>query len=274
MSGEVPVCTGWITTTQLTSACANSAASGLPEETLQSAIDAATEWLYIKSGQMYAGQCEETVRPYSEPTLFWHRAYFSGWAWSSGWWNGSWWNGGWSWGCGCGDLNEVNLDYWPIIEITEVKVDGVVLNADEYRLDEKRLLVRLPDADGNRRFWPDCQRMDLPDTEPDTWSVTLTYGQEPTPLALAAVKELAYELLKPCIGAECSIPVNVRSVNRQGVSYQLVGFEGQLPEVKTGLRNVDMFLNAYNPYGITRSATVWSPDIEPRARRIGPVASP
>jgi hypothetical protein len=281
---HAPYCTGWISTTQLTSGCVTSAASGLPEETIQSAIDSATEWLYIKSGQMFAGVCSETVRPYSQRSRLFGSAYYAGWAWGSpgGWWgwDGGWWGGawvgGWSWECGCGSLSEVNLDYWPIVTIDAVKVNGLTLDpTTDYRLDENRLLVRLPDADGNRRFWPDCQRMDLPDTEQDTWSVTLTYGQQPTPLAVDAVTELAFELLKPCLDQECSIPVNVRSVNRQGVSYQLVGFEPDegrgkpLGAVKTtGLRKVDLFLSAYNPGGI-RPATVYSPDIEPRARRIG-----
>ncbi len=59
---------------------------------------------------------------------------------------------------------------------------------------------------------------------------------------------------------------------RQGVTIQLAPFiswgrrEGQWT---TGLTLVDMFLAAYNPSGVRRRPTIWSPSGPAFARNIG-----
>jgi len=232
---------------------------------IQFALDQATEWLYLKSAMQFPGECIETSRPYGQDCSGfypWVTGYgWYGWAWGT--------TGAWLWGCGCDTLQALDLGYWPLTAVTEVKVDGVVLtpNAD-YRVDEQRWLVRLPDSQGLPRYWPCCQRMDLPDTMQDTWSVTVAFGRVPTPMGRHAAMELGKTFLGACGTGACSIPIQTTSISRLGMNMQLVDFRS-LPEGRIGLPPVDAFLDAYNPYRVSRPTMVWSPDLPRLTRRVG-----
>lgn len=71
--------------------------------------------------------------------------------------------------CGCSALSSVRLDAEPVVEILEVKVDGEVVPADEYRIDNGRYLTGLWRPDGTLRAWPSCQLLELAETEPGTF---------------------------------------------------------------------------------------------------------
>jgi hypothetical protein len=151
-----------------------------------------------------------------------------------------------------------------------VKIDGAVVDPSGYRLDGKRWLVRLADADGTIRFWPGCQRLDLDDTEPGTWSVTYVYGAAPPASAVSAAAQLACELWKACPGntGECQIPTGTVRLTRQGVTVERVTLATFLSSGQTGLVLVDAFLAAYGGGG--RRAAFWSPDIDSYAQSVGP----
>lgn len=164
-------------------------------------------------------------------------------------------------GCGCSRIHEVRL-YGPAGEVTEVKVDGVVLDPTAYRLDTGARLVRV-DGQG----WPLCQDMAAPDSEPGTWSVTYTPGLPVDGLGAWAAGLLAGELVKACDGGDCDLPPNVTQIVRNGVSLTLG--VGAFPGNKTGIRAVDSWLEAVNPNGLVAPSYAWSPDIA-RPRTVGP----
>jgi hypothetical protein len=168
---------------------------------------------------------------------------------------GPWWS--WYGSDGACEPSRVLLSGYPVRQITEVKIDGAVLDPDEYGLYRWRWLVRKNDG-----VWPRCQNLSLDDTEEGTWSVTYTYGQDPPIAGQLAAMELACELYKACGGGDCALPKGVTRVIRQGVVIEKLAFAAwglQQGIWKTGLTRVDAFLNMANPHGIQRRATIWSP---------------
>ena len=151
-------------------------------------------------------------------------------------------------------------------EVSEVKIDGVVIDPSEYRVDKEKYLVRLADADGNHQAWPGCQRLDLADTEADTFSVTYTYGQEPPLLGLEAAAELACQLAAAIGGGECLLPAGVTKVTRQGITIELGALKGGIAMLPL----TSLFLETYNPNGTRRRALAWSPESVPFAQKLGP----
>jgi hypothetical protein len=122
--------------------------------------------------------------------------------------------------------------------------------------------VRLPDADGVRKGWPCCQDLALPATEPGTFEVAFFYGQEPPKAGKHAAAVLACELALACDGSdECRLPKRLQSITRQGVTAVVLDAFDFLNRRRTGLIEVDSFLAAYNPHGLTRRASVINPDL-------------
>lgn len=265
-------CEDWCLPEDVVACC--SAEIGSDLAVLEDSVTAASELLYALSGRQFTGTCSQSVRPHSDSCGCWPYNLLPGLsvgapqypAGAGGWGPWGWWGSGWGWGgvgCGCAPVSQALLVGYPVIEISEVKIDGVVLDPSEYRLDENRWLTRMADADGNPQWWPGCQRLDLPDTELHTWSATYVYGIAPPELGRQAAAQLACEIYKSCSGGECATPVGTVQKTRQGVTVQMVPFLAwgrRESQWATGLGLVDMFLSAYNPAGLRRRPTVWSPD--------------
>lgn len=162
--------------------------------------------------------------------------------------------------CSCTEICEVVVPA-PLCGIVEVKVDGVVLDPTAYRCDDWRTVVRTDGA-----CWPLCQDMSADDTEDGTWSITVQHGVPVPPAGVAAAATLACEVLKSCTGAECRLPKRVESITRQGVTATFFDPQDFLTEGRTGLYDVDLFINAANPYRLSAPPMVWSPDVHPRWR--------
>lgn len=240
------------------------------------AVSMATEVLWSLSGQRF-GLCEVTLRPCREDCSqdvgswvdWWSQAGYSG---ISGggprpwWWDGVWANvcGGCTSGCSCTFLDTAILPA-PTREVLEVRLDGLVMNPSAYRVDENRKLIR---TDGGR--WPTCQRMDLSDDEPGTWSVRISVGEDVPMLARRAVAQLAAEFARDCAGEECTVPYNVTSLARQGVTLQFGDPRNETvdPLVRLlGLRMVRLFLATYNPEKLMRRGKTYDVDKNPRPWR-------
>ena len=246
-----------------------------PQEVIDSAVMAATEALWRRTKSRF-GLCSMKLRPCK-------RECFPAWPWlpARGWYDvggmtwpwpqpalvgGKWFNitcGGCGDNCSCTQLEEVELPY-PVAEVTEVKVDGVVLDPSAYRVDDWRLLVRL---DGDE--WPRCNDLNLDDTREGTWSVTARYGTEVPELGKLAVGELATEIAKSCAGAKgCKLPSStVQQVTRQGVTKVFFDAATAFANGLIGLKWSDMFIKTFNPTN-TGIASIYNID-GPRQRRVG-----
>lgn len=233
-SGSVGPCEPWATTADLCSPCDDYA---MDATLLEDSIDVASEVLYMLSGRQFSGLCSETVRPT----------------------------------CDCGGRRNIKLRF-PIVEVTEVKVDGDVLSSDYYRVDDQMYLRRLPDANGNNPGWPCGQDLDLETTEDDTFEVTYTYGVEPPLSGVKAAAVLACEIALACqpeTAGQCRLPSSVVSTSRQGVTTTRVPLITAIEGGQVGIKEVDWFLMSVNPQKARRRSRVYSPDLDQRNRHVG-----
>lgn len=177
--------------------------------------------------------------------------------------------------CGCGWQDRVTLPGFPVVSITTVTIDGVVVNPAKYRLDDQRDLVtvRAMAADPQWMF-PACQRMDLPVTQPDTWQVEYKYGAAPPGAGVAAAATLGCELALACQPSEspgrkaCRLPNRVQTIIRQGVTMAILDPLTLFDQGKTGLADVDMWTASVLYGDRWRPAAVYdSNTFRPRSRR-------
>jgi hypothetical protein len=269
-------CTAWTTSSDALACC------GVDVGTDFSALDdhvvAASEVLFALSGRLFAGLCSKTVRPCRTNCGCGIQVLSRGHVIAPWHWLGN------SWGCdddpcGCAPLSRVLLSGYPVREVTQVKIDGDVVDPDTYRLDNHRWLVRVRDpADPTTVLsWPSCQALDLPDTEDGTFSVTYTYGQNPPAVGVQAANALACQLYQACLGGagDCEIPANAVRVTRQGVtidkSATIAWFYGKsdVSGWATGIPAVDVFLNAFAVAGMQQRPRTWSPDAHRYAKKLG-----
>lgn len=232
------------------------------------ALQAASDILYNLTTQRF-GLCTFTFRPCRDDCSQlggWPFDSFNWWQWAPGGggprptlFNGMWFNvtcGSCSGTCSCGPIEQALLP-GPVHSITEVKVNGIVLDPTAYRVDDFRKLVRV---DGGR--WPACQNMSAPDTANNTWSVTAVLGEEVPTIGQLAVGELACEIAKSCAGQACALPANATTVSRQGVTIEFDTFTDLLERGLLGLRWCDIFISTYNPHQLKARPQVYDVDRE------------
>lgn len=157
-------------------------------------------------------------------------------------------------GCGCTVISQVRLPA-PVHAVTEVKVDGVVLATNAYRVDNSRFLVRV---DGST--WPLANNLAKDDTQVGTWSVTAQYGQSVPTGAALAIGELACEFVRGLAGQDCRLPRGVTQLARQGVTISLPDLATQFKDGLTGLYFTDMFISTWNPNHLRARPRVYSVD--------------
>lgn len=247
-------CTAWVSSEEI-AACCTLPESSNPFEVildLEKAATSASQLLYELSGRQFMGACERKVRPCRTGCgCGWQvlsRGHVIGWEGDSWYCDSN--------PCGCSSLSRIKLAGYPVRSITEVKIDGVLIDPSQYRLDERRYLTAM---NGSR--WPSCQNLDLDDTESGTFSITYEYGQTPPLFAKDAAGQLACEIFKSCAGLECALPVGTTRVTRQGITIERTFFQRDIATGlwRTGMSAVDGFLNAINPHGLQRRPTIWAP---------------
>lgn len=141
-------------------------------------------------------------------------------------------------GCACGDARGIRLS-GPVGRIDAVKVDGVVLAPEKYRLVDQTLLLRTDGED-----WNLFQDVYVPDTEPGTLSVTYLNAHPVDEMARYAVGVLALEFAMARTGANgCRLPSSVQRITRAGVTYERM--PGMFPGGTTGIDEVDSWLGLY-----------------------------
>lgn len=159
----------------------------------------------------------------------------------------------WSWRGAHREPVRVRLPHPDVTAVSSVTVDGASFGA--WRL-EGSWLTR---TDG--RGWSICG---------GTTTAAYAYGIDPPLAGKLAVVEYASELGKaaaPDCDMECRLPQRVRSVTRQGISFEVIDPLEFLEKGFTGLPGPDAWITATNPRRRPQAGRVWSPDIN-RSRRI------
>lgn len=140
----------------------------------------------------------------------------------------------------CGTYSAITLPTdFPVIEITSVEEDGVVLNPANYRLERHNVLVR---TDGLR--WQ-RNSFGLPDSDCVETVIEYTTGAEPPVELQMAAADLACELKKACNGQECALPDRVTGITRRGIEMDLVDLGDLLKTGATGLAMVDHAISVH-----------------------------
>lgn len=233
--------------------------NGLTPETQEAASEYGAFTVWAATGRRY-GLCERTVRPCGRQC----DSCQQGWYWADGFFipyilNGEWrncWCGTDGGCCTCAPRCQVWLP-GPVasIPVTGVSVDGAVVPASSWRVDDGHWLVR---TDGD--CWPECQDYNVDVGATNTFQVTYYKGL-PVPSILArAAAELACEWAKACAGMPCRLPQRIQSVVRQGVTISMVDIDTLLKQGLTGIQTVDQVIAMFNPYGLKSRMKITSPD--------------
>lgn len=247
---------------------------------LDTAAEMASQLMYELTARQFAGTCQRKVRPCRQTCACFGLSLSLGlgpWYWTTaapG-------IGGWGWrnecgdGCGCGNESYLRLAGYPVQRILEVKIDGEIIDPSEYRLDERRNLIRMADTSTTPptdRSWPVCQDLSLDDTEPGTFSVVYEWGMAPPELGKQAAAQLAVELWRGAPGNDgvCRLPNKVTRIVRQGIEMdRVVSMADALREGATGLQLVDAFIALVNPQKAKMRSAVFSPDVPRFGRQVG-----
>jgi hypothetical protein len=234
------------------------------ENLQQAAMEYGAFTIWAATGRRF-GLCPQTIRPCGR---YCGNSQNAGYWWSEGTWmpyifNGEWRN---CWG-GCGDCPgccscDPACQVWlptPVYSVSEVTIDGDVVDPNTYRVDNGRWLVRTHN-ESEDDCWPQCQNFNINEGT-DTFYVTFLKGKPVPSVLLRAASELACEWAKACVGAECRLPGRVTNVARQGVSISMVSLDELLRNGLTGVTTVDQIIRSFNPYGLNARMRIDSPDL-------------
>lgn len=221
-----------------------------------------TDWLQIASDALYEltrrrwpGECTRTIRPCARSRCVCPPDPYRP-------------------SCGCRRLDQVDLQpHGQVTGVVSVMVDGVALDPARYRVDEGRWLVWLRADPNDATGWPVHQRLDLATTEPDTWQVTYTYGEQPPLGGLKAAAELGCQLALSChpdstVASRCRLPKATTNLSRQGVTIARPNPAALFPGGATGLQTVDFWVATVNLGSQRRPATVFAPGQLPTNRHV------
>lgn len=256
-------CGGWTTVEDIADCCGVEVGSST--DLFEDSMVAATQVLFEASGRLFNPGCERVVRPRTSGFQCGVQILSRGYVIAE--WDGETWSDG---------LSRALMPNYPVTEILDVKIDGVTIDADEYRLDGWMWLTRKAAANGNSQAWPLPQRLDRDSDQDATFEVTYSFGQNPPAIGSMAAAELACEIYKSCPGNEgiagdCKLPKNATRITRTGVTIELdaLYFDKTKRRWMTGMKKVDLFLNTYNPYAVRRRPLIWSPDNPQPAVEVG-----
>lgn len=206
------------------------------------------------------GLCSRTIRPCGRQCDMCASGYY--------WYEGTWlpyiFNGVWR-NCWCGTNDPScctctpSCQVWlpgPVASIpaTGVSQDGAIVPVDAWRVDNGQWLVRTDDD-----CWPLCQDYNV-DSGDGTLLVTYMQGLPVPSVLQRAAGELACEWAKSCLGQPCRLPQRIQSITRQGVTISMVDVDLLLQRGLTGIQTVDQIITMFNPYGLSSSMKVSTPD--------------
>lgn len=207
--------------------------------------------LWTLTGQVF-GVCSETVRPCFQPQQpgslyrgFWPAASVTPGA---------------SGPCGCSEgCRDIGYDRvalpGPVDAVDEVLIDGVVVDPDGWRVQDRRWVHRV---DG--KWWPTHQDLHARDDEVGAFTIRYQRGIPVPAEGQYAGGLLAAEFLAGMTGGACRLPAGATSVSRQGISIELADIREWFTQGVTGIEVVDLWIMSTNPSRSKRPARVTSPD--------------
>lgn len=140
------------------------------------------------------------------------------------------------------DATRCRLD-GPVASVTSVTINGAVVLANKYRVDDGWWLVRI---DG--LSWPMWQDLSLPSGANGTFVVNYKQGVAPSAVILAMAGTLALEYARAiCGNTACRLPSRTRQIVRAEVTVDMVDPTVFAEAGLTGVEEVDALISALNP---------------------------
>lgn len=202
-------------------------------------IDQASDVLAMATGGKVIGRREVTVRPC--------RGCFCG-------------------SCACCELDGIPL-WGPNPVVSEVKIDGVALDAGDYGVMQRKegwFLVKKASSATRPTGWPTVQDLWRPDTDDRTFSIKFTYGVPIDWLAEQAAIETVCDFASIDIAKKNALPRGTVSANIGNVSMSLnermLQFNNGRDANTLGPMTAQFF-SAYTPDGRAR-VEVWAPELD------------
>lgn len=231
------------------------------------AVEIATDMLWRRTAGRY-GLCPELIRPCRQRCtpdrhgtgFLWDSTTFPGDPVTDS--RGRWFNVGCGCGpddCSCAPLCVIELP-GPVNSVVEVKIDGEGVDPSTYRLERRPGKARLIRTGG--ACWPTCQDLTRNDDQPGTFSILYMRGKAVPAGGVRALGSLAGEIYKQCTNdSRCRLPDRVRTVTREGITYDMFDPGEWLDQGLTGLRDVDTWIRSVNPHALTQPSAVFSLDL-------------
>lgn len=230
--------------------------SGVDAVTTGNAARAATEILWALSGRQF-GECEVEFWPCRQecaPMPVGYSGYYdSDWSTQRIWYTPPCANSC-AGACTCTNESRFTLPR-PIASIVSITIEGSVVPTGSYEIHGAQTVVR---TDG--LLWPACND--------GSWSVVARFGKAVPTLGLLAGGELTCEFIKMFRNVkECRLPQRVQNVTRQGVTMAFLDPLTFLEKGRVGLYLADLFISAFNPYGLKQPSRIRNPDMPAAVRR-------
>lgn len=179
--------------------------------------------------------------------------------------DGQWRNCGCGPRCCCRPACQVELD-GPVAAVTEVEVDGVIVDPGAYRTDVANGQWWLVRTDGT--CWPTCQDLDENSGE-GVFTVTYDRGRPIPGNVSGATSILACEMAKARTGdSSCRLNGRVATIARQGVTLELDVPDNTEIAYITGIDEVDRTIAAANPSRRASPPVLYSPDMPTAGDRV------
>lgn len=169
--------------------------------------------------------------------------------------------------CSCQYVPTVDLA-GPVASVTEVRLNGAILDPSAYRVDNYRYLIRTDGGD-----WPVCQNMvSDPLTDDDTFLVTYEIGVEVPAGGELAAGVLACQMAKAaCNDKSCQLPQRIQQMTRQQVQVTVLDNYGSMYQYgTTGIWVVDSWVSSIMASNRQTGMRVASPDVRPVRRTTAP----
>ena len=159
-----------------------------------------------------------------------------------------------------GECCRIDLDRTPVIEVTEVVVDGEIRDPDTWTLEGNRI-----------RSLSGCWPTSTDDCADPSIEITYRHGYPLTgmigSMAALAMGEVTCEFLRGFTKGECRLPSGIlSSVTRNGVSMEFESSIALREARRLGLPLADALIDATNPNGRTSRPRITSPDLPRRIR--------
>lgn len=221
---RVTPCVRWVEYTDLPDDCDTTA---IAPAVLDHALTFASDIMFNLTRRRWPGLCTDTIRPLVNCTSCWLT------------------------GCANGAEiyhSSIKLPAIDVRAITEVKVDGAVVDPAEYRL-RGNWLMAARQADGTLRSWPCYNDLTADASADDTFQVAYTHGADPPASGVRAAALLAWEFAlswTPACSGSCRLPQRVTTITRAGTTFAIIDPLTVFKDGLTGVPDIDMLISALN----------------------------